>query len=171
MCILEGVFMQPVSIFVLAQNDVSPITTAPPAPSAPGAAPAVPTGSPNTAVTTSTQAPGAPGTPGGATRPPESGWANAMPFVMLLVAFAFLFIFQARTTKKERQKREDLYASLKKGDKVQTIGGAIGTIAEVREKEVILKFDDSARIKFVKSAIATVLSDETVEAKIEEKPR
>lgn len=146
--------MQPVSILTLAQNDVTSVSpTVPAAPGAPAAGAPAQTG----ASTGTVQV-----TPNTTTAPPRTGggFSDAFPFLMLLAAFAFLFIFQARSSRKEKKKRDEMFASLKKGDKIQTIGGALGSIVEVRENDVTVKFDDTTRIKFVKSAIATVVNDE-----------
>jgi preprotein translocase subunit YajC len=53
-----------------------------------------------------------------------------------------------------------MIASLKKGDKVVTVGGIYGTIAGVKEKEgtFILKVDDNVKIEISKSAVARKLS-------------
>ena len=51
-------------------------------------------------------------------------------------------------------------ASLAKGSKVQTIGGILGTVVEVRDDELIVKVDENSntRLRFAKSAVTTVLS-------------
>ena len=51
--------------------------------------------------------------------------------------------------------------NLKKGDKVVTIGGIHGTVVMVKDKTVIIKVDDSARIEFNKSAISSVVGKGT----------
>jgi preprotein translocase subunit YajC len=51
--------------------------------------------------------------------------------------------------------------NFKKGDKITTIGGVIGTVVEVREDEVMVKTDESAnvRMKFARWAIRGVGED------------
>ena len=57
--------------------------------------------------------------------------------------------------------REKMLAALAKGDKIQTSGGIIGSVVEVRESEVIVKVDENAntRIRFARSAVQTVLGE------------
>ena len=57
---------------------------------------------------------------------------------------------------------DDLLKSLKKNDRVVTIGGIIGTVANVTPdgKEVTLKVDDNTRLKMLRSSIQTVLRDD-----------
>jgi preprotein translocase subunit YajC len=57
------------------------------------------------------------------------------------------------------KQRQDLLASLKKGDRIRTIGGIIGTVVEAREDVVVVKVDETsnAKIHFVRSAIHAVV--------------
>jgi len=50
--------------------------------------------------------------------------------------------------------------SLAKNDRIQTIGGIIGTVVDVREDEITLKIDESnnTKIKILRSAIGKNLS-------------
>lgn len=90
--------------------------------------------------------------------------------VPLLVGIVAFLLIVVRPERKERQKRESLLANLKKNDRVQTIGGAIGTVADLSSdgKRVTVKFGDNTRIQFVRSAIQAVLTDDP-EAKTETK--
>ena len=81
------------------------------------------------------------------------------PVLLGVAIFYFILIRPQRNKDKERQK---LMAALKRGDRVQTIGGILGTVVEAREDEVVLKLDESnnTKVKFVRSAIAKVLDEE-----------
>jgi preprotein translocase subunit YajC len=69
-----------------------------------------------------------------------------------------MVVMQGRTRRKQEAKRKDLLGGMKKGDRVTTIGGVIGTLIEVRDTEVIVKIDEqnNTRMRFLKSAIAHV---------------
>lgn len=85
------------------------------------------------------------------------GQTPGFGFLWIIVAvFAFMIFMQWRTGKADKKKRADLLSSLGKGDLVQTIGGAIGTVADLRDNEVVLKFEEG-KVRFAKSAIQTVL--------------
>ena len=58
-----------------------------------------------------------------------------------------MLFFSSRTKKKEQQKVKQLLDSLKKGDRIQTIGGIIGTVVEARENEVLVKVDETNNTK------------------------
>ena len=66
-----------------------------------------------------------------------------------------------RPQKTQQKRLREMIDALRKGDKVVTSGGIIGTVAAVREKEVTLKVDEknNIRMKFNKNAIASVLED------------
>jgi preprotein translocase subunit YajC len=84
-----------------------------------------------------------------------------MQFMLMIVIFFGIFYFIAlRPRQKEQKKREQLLKSIKKYDKVMTIGGIIGSVMEIRDDEVILKVDDNTntRIKFSRSAVQRVLN-------------
>jgi preprotein translocase subunit YajC len=79
-----------------------------------------------------------------------------------------LWAFTAMGQRKEKKKREQMEQSLKKGAKVQTAGGILGTVVEVRNDEVVVKVDENAntRMRFTRSAIKSV-SESEEEAKSE----
>ena len=101
---------------------------------------------------------GAPGTPAGkaAGGDPFGGLFFPVIFAVIVMMFAFTMMGQRR----DRKKKEAMLGAVKKHDRVQTIGGVIGSIAEVNADSVVLKVDESAntRITFARSAIQQVLT-------------
>ena len=86
---------------------------------------------------------------------PQGGNANPimnfLPIILIVVVFYFFMIRpQMKKTKLEKQFKE----SIKKGDKVVTIGGVHGKIIEVQEKTFILEIADDIKVKIEKSAIS-----------------
>ncbi len=75
------------------------------------------------------------------------------PFILMLVVFYFLFY---RPQKKEQQKRKNMLESLKKGDRVVTIGGIHGTITAFSDEVVTVKVAEKVELDFNRSAIGTV---------------
>ena len=51
--------------------------------------------------------------------------------------------------------------TLKKGARLQTIGGIIGTVVEVRDDELVLKIDESnnTKIRVIRSAVGKVFPE------------
>jgi len=91
-------------------------------------------------------------------------WANQSNMLFFLIlGFLVLMIFSSsRTKKKEEAQRNDMLKNMKRGDKVLTIGGIMGTLVDVRDTEVVLKVDESSntKIKFSREAIKRVVTDD-----------
>jgi preprotein translocase subunit YajC len=107
---------------------------------------------------TKEQPPAAPPAPGGG-----GDLVSIMPMLLIIgVPWYFILIHPQR---REQNKRTEQLKSLKKNDKVVTIGGIIGVIANIEPdgKEVTLKVDDNTRIKFLRTSIQTVLTEEKKE--------
>ena len=90
---------------------------------------------------------------------------NENLFWVLLPPLAFiavLYMVMDSPQRRERAKRDAMIKNLKKDDRVVTIGGIFGSVANISQdgKEVTLKVDDGTRIRFRRSAIAEVLSAE-----------
>ncbi len=95
---------------------------------------------------------------GGATGSP---FMQFFPLILLLVVGMILFsVFGQR---RDRKKREAMIKAVKKHDRVQTIGGVIGSIVEIKSNTVVLKVDESSntRITFARSAIQQVLATDS----------
>lgn len=96
--------------------------------------------------------------PEGPVQPP---WWNMMPMILVGVMFLFLMFRQGRREKQEKQKLQE---SLRKNDKVLTIGGIYGTVMGLSEPgqldEVTLKLDENVKIKVTRASILRNLSRE-----------
>ena len=77
----------------------------------------------------------------------------------MLALFALMIFMSSRTQKKQKRQQEEMIASIGRHDRVETIGGIIGTVAELRDAEVVIKVDESTNTKIhvSKSAIKGVL--------------
>jgi preprotein translocase subunit YajC len=86
-------------------------------------------------------------------------WTMLPPILAMIALFFLLMVWPQQ---KERQKREAMLNTLKKNDRVVTVGGIVGTVANVSAdgKEITLKVDDEVRIKFVRSGISHKLAEE-----------
>ncbi len=108
---------------------------------------------------------GAPGTAPGGAPPADAGGGTG--FLLMIVAFAVvLFVIVPLSERRARKKREALLNSVKKLDKVQTSGGIIGTVVELKPDTITLKVDEShnLRITFARSAIVQILDSSSTSA-------
>jgi preprotein translocase subunit YajC len=87
----------------------------------------------------------------------SGGWISFLPMVALMGIIYFLLI---RPQQKRTKQHQLLLASIKKGDKVTTSSGMLGTVSKIVEQEVVLEIADGVHCKFVKSAIVSVVKAE-----------
>ncbi|MBI3597618.1 MAG: preprotein translocase subunit YajC [Nitrospirae bacterium] len=74
-----------------------------------------------------------------------------LPFVLIFVVFYFLLILpQQRKQKKHRT----LLEALKKGDRVLTTGGLLGTVAALNKDVVTIQVADNVRVKVRREYVA-----------------
>lgn len=88
--------------------------------------------------------------------------ANQLLTYGMLAVAVFLIFMMFRGPKKKQQQHEKMIKSLKKNDKVRTIGGIIGTIIDVRDDVIVLKVDEAnnTKMKVVPGAISQTLAEE-----------
>lgn len=85
-----------------------------------------------------------------------------LPLILIILVFYLFFIRpQMRKNKDQKKFRE----SLKKGDRVVTIGGIHGKILEVSETTVVLDVGNQVKMIFEKSAVAMDTSSQLGENK------
>ncbi len=99
-------------------------------------------------VSAATPAPTAAGQPAA-----SSPLATFVPFIFMAVIFYFVLI---RPQQKQRKELANLLSSLRQGDKVITASGIHGTVAQVKERTVVLRIAEQVKVEFEKSAVATV---------------
>lgn len=89
------------------------------------------------------------------------------PFLLILVVFYFLLIRPQQQRAKELKAQQ---SSLRRGDRIVTAGGVIGTVARViNDDEVEVQIADAVRVRVVRSTITTILA-KTEPAKGDDKP-
>ena len=92
----------------------------------------------------------------------DAGQAPASGIMSFLPMFAFiaiLYFLLIRPQQKRAKKSQAMIASLKKGDKVLTVGGIFACVAKIVDNEVTLEVSDGVFCKFAKSAISSIVGD------------
>lgn len=79
--------------------------------------------------------------------------------IMMLLIFVVMYFFMIRPQQKKQKELVKFRESLKKGDKVITLGGIYGTIVEVRETTLLVEIDSNVKIKVDKSSVVKDISD------------
>jgi preprotein translocase subunit YajC len=113
-----------------------------------------PVGSEGEAVTT---------TPSGTDTPPEQKPRPTFPptqLIFLGLMFVLMYVILFRGPRKKQQQHKQMMQDLSKNDRVQTIGGIIGTVVDMKNDEITLKIDESnnTKMKVIRSAISRNMS-------------
>ena len=88
---------------------------------------------------------------------PKGGFdiMSMLPLLLIIVVFYFFMIRpQLKKSKDQKKYRE----ALKKGDKIITIGGVHGKIAEMNDKTFIIEVEGGNRLKIERSAVSMEFS-------------
>ena len=98
------------------------------------------------------------GTDAAAAQPGGGGF-----MIMMMVLLGTMILFTFVSGRREKKKRAELLGSIKKHDKVMTIGGVMGTVVELKDDSVVLKVDETSntRITFSKTAISQVIAQDS----------
>ncbi|MDU6074527.1 MAG: preprotein translocase subunit YajC [Veillonella parvula] len=87
---------------------------------------------------------------------------TSWPILLMVVIFYFLLW---RPQKKQQKERASLLGSLKKGQKIVTIGGIYGEIVELDDEKVKVQVSEKVELTFARTAVANVLSKKNKEEK------
>jgi preprotein translocase subunit YajC len=81
---------------------------------------------------------------------------SLMPLLLIFVVFYFLLI---RPQQKKMKAHRDMVAALKRGDRVLTAGGIIGTVVKVEDDNTLLvDIAKDVRVRVARSTISEVLT-------------
>jgi len=85
------------------------------------------------------------------------------PIMLILVMIAVFWFIIMRPQRKEKQERQQRLDTLKKGDKVISIGGIHGKVVEIDQNQgtVTVEVAPKSTMKFSKAAIQTVNRKDT----------
>ena len=87
------------------------------------------------------------------------GMGGILYIVVLLAVFWFLLI---RPQQQQAKKRAEMLTALKAGDKVVTIGGICGKVAQITDDKIFVEVSEGVVVEFLRNAISTVETEETL---------
>jgi preprotein translocase subunit YajC len=83
------------------------------------------------------------------------------PIFLIPILFIFRWLFLLRPGQKRRERdQQAMVANLNKNDKVVTTAGIVAVVHSVQDDEVVLKLEDNAKMRLLKSAIVRNVSAE-----------
>jgi preprotein translocase subunit YajC len=85
-----------------------------------------------------------------------AGVMQFLPLILIFVVFYFLLI---RPQQKKLKQHRDMLAAIRRGDRIVTGGGIIGTVNKViDDNEVLVEIAEGVRVRVHKPLISTVLA-------------
>ncbi len=78
-------------------------------------------------------------------------WGSFIPMILIIVVFYF---FMIRPQMKKAKDQKKFRENIKVGDKIITIGGIHGKIAEIGDTTFIITIEAGVKIKIEKSAVS-----------------
>ena len=87
---------------------------------------------------------------------PKFDFMSMIPFVFLIVVGYFLMF---RPQQKKMKQQKDMITALRRGDRVMTSSGIIGSIHKViNDEEILVEIAENVRVRMVKTSIGQVLA-------------
>ncbi|AHM60730.1 preprotein translocase subunit YajC [Flammeovirgaceae bacterium 311] len=86
---------------------------------------------------------------------PQAWWGNVILIGGIIIIFYF---FMVRPQQRKQKQHKSFVDSLKRGDRVVTIGGMHGRVVEIVDDAVVLDVDRGTKLTFEKSAISVEAS-------------
>ena len=84
----------------------------------------------------------------------QAGSGGIQQFMMIGLIIIVFYFFMIRPQMKKAKDEKQFKESIKKGDKVVTIGGVHGKILEVNDKTFMMEIDNNVKVKIEKSGIS-----------------
>ena len=84
----------------------------------------------------------------------QAGGGGIQQFMMIGLIIIVFYFFMIRPQMKKAKDEKQFKESIKKGDKVVTIGGVHGKVLDVNEKTFMMEIDNNVKVKIEKSGIS-----------------
>jgi preprotein translocase subunit YajC len=91
-------------------------------------------------------------------------------FLLIIVAFAFLYFVLIRPQKKRQLAARQLLDSVEVGDEVVTAGGIYGRVTELHDDDVLVEIAPQTTVKVARRAIGGVVPPADEAAELEPPP-
>ena len=88
-----------------------------------------------------------------------SFWQQYSFIILMILIFVVMYFFMVRPQQKKQKEIVKWRESLRRGDKIVTVGGIYGTIAEVKDTFLVVEVDNNVRIRVDKSSVVKDITD------------
>lgn len=90
-----------------------------------------------------------------------TSWTSSLLMIgFVVLIFVMMYFFTIRPQRKRQQDQSKMIQELSRGDRVVTIGGLYGIVESVSEDSVTIRVESGTTMRFVKSAIATKITEQ-----------
>jgi preprotein translocase subunit YajC len=88
-----------------------------------------------------------------------AGQGNWSFLIMMVLIFVVMWFFLIRPQQKKQKELARFRNELKKGDKVVTVGGIYGVIADLKDKYIIMEVDSNIKLRVDRNCIVKDVTD------------
>lgn len=94
---------------------------------------------------------------------------SVMPFVLIMVV---IYFFMIRPQQKRAKEHKETLSAIRRGDRIVTGGGIIGTVSKVGspDEELLVEIADNVKVRVLRSTVTTVLTRSEPPAKAASAP-
>ncbi len=78
-----------------------------------------------------------------------------LPLILIFVVFYFLLI---RPQQKKAKEHKAMLEALRRGDRIVTGGGIVGTVAKATDDELVVEIAENVRVRVMRGTVTAVLS-------------
>lgn len=90
---------------------------------------------------------------------PQAAGFDFMSFLPIILIFGIFYFLLIRPQQKKVREHQTMLSAIRRGDKVVTNGGIIGTVTKLTsDKELQVEISDGVRVRILRSMIAEVLA-------------
>lgn len=86
----------------------------------------------------------------------QGGSGGFVSLLFMAAIFAVFYFFIIRPQTKRQKEIQQKIAGLKKGDKVVTNGGIVGTVNNIDDDSLLVEVDTNVKVRFMKNSIVDV---------------
>lgn len=86
----------------------------------------------------------------------QGGSGGMVSLLFMAAIFAVFYFFIIRPQTKRQKEIQQKISGLKKGDKVVTNGGIVGTVNNIEDDSLLVEVDTNVKVRFMKNSIVDV---------------
>lgn len=90
---------------------------------------------------------------------PAQAGGNWSFLIMMVLIFVVMYFFMIRPQQKKQKELAQFRNSLQKGDKIVTVGGIYGVVADIKDKYVLIEVDNNVKLRVDRSSIVKDITD------------